>query len=813
VSKTETSIETSRIDRKVMIAVGSSRQSIKWKNLEISYNDLVEKLKVTTRTRETFQEYKKLPKSNRDEIKDVGGFVGGALKQGRRKAENLANRSLITLDLDSVNISTEELWDNIVMLNDFEIVMYSTHSHSPNSPRLRLIIPLDRNVLPDEYQAISRKLADDIGIDMFDDTTYEPIRLMYWPSTSADGEFIFKRQEGPWLDPDTVLDTYLDWKDSSFWPVSSRQGIRIQSEIKKQEDPLTKKGIIGAFCRSYTIHEAIETFLSDVYISSKAADRYTYAEGSTVGGLVVYEDKFAYSHHGTDPISGMLCNAFDLVRIHKYRYLDEKAGQDTPANKMPSYLKMLDTASENDRVKEELGKEKMQEVLDDFEFDEVDTAWLKKLDYDRKGVLKNTIDNAVIILENDPRVAGKMIYNEFSNRAIITGKLPWTDHINRDWIDDDDAGVRYFLEHKYGLQGVGKIADAVSVIFQRHRTHPVRDYLNNLTWDGTERLEALLIDYLGAEDSHYTKAVTRTHLVAGVARIMRPGIKYDTMLVLTGPQGIGKSTLIRYLGRDWFSDSLSTVSGKEAYEQLQGVWLIEMGELTATRKSDIEATKLFLSKSEDVYRAAYGRRTNRYKRQCIFFGTSNDREFLRDKTGDRRSWPVDCWVQLPMKDVFEDLPGEVDQIWAEAVALYKKGHPLILDDAAATEALEKQKEHSEESPKTGMIIEYLDRLYPNNWEEMDLNERRAWLSGNDDFDTIAEEAQLRKDRTCVMEIWCELFRGDPKQLTPILSREINDILRGLEGWEKDSSRMRFGKIYGIQRGFRREQTVWGVNKN
>ena len=791
--------------RKVMIAVGSSRQSLKWKNTEIAYCDLIDRLKVTTRTRETFQEYKKLPKSNRDEIKDVGGFVGGALKQGRRKAENLANRSLITLDLDSVNISTEELWDNIVMLNDFEIVMYSTHSHSPNSPRLRLIIPLDRNVLPDEYQAISRKLADDIGIDMFDDTTYEPIRLMYWPSTSADGEFIFKRQEGLWLDPDTILDSYLDWKDSSFWPVSSRQGIRIQSEIKKQEDPLEKKGVIGAFCRSYSIDEVIETFLSDVYTPAKMAGRYTYTEGSTVGGLVVYEDKFAYSHHGTDPISGMLCNAFDLVRIHKYRYLDEHAGQDTPANKMPSYLKMLDTASENDRVKEELGREKMQEVLDDFEFDEVDTAWLKKLDYDRKGILKNTIDNAVIILDNDPRVAGKMIYNEFSNRAIITGKLPWTDHINRDWNDDDDAGVRYFLEHKYGLSGAGKIADAVSVIFQRHRIHPVRDYLNSLTWDGKERLETLLIDYLGAEDSHYTKAVTRTHLVAGVARIMRPGIKYDTMLVLTGPQGIGKSTLIHTLGREWFSDSLSTVSGKEAYEQLQGVWLIEMGELTATKKAEIEATKLFLSKSEDVYRAAYGRRTNRYKRQCIFFGTSNDREFLRDKTGDRRSWPVDCYVQLPMKDIFTDLPDEVDQIWAEAVTLYKKGHMLILDDEAAKEALEKQKEHSEESPKTGMIIEYLDRLYPNNWEDMDLNERRAWLSGNDDFDTIAEEAELRKDRTCVMEIWCELFRGDPKQLTPILSREINDILRGLEGWEKVNTHLRFGKIYGKQRGFRRLQ--------
>jgi putative DNA primase/helicase len=136
-NKTETSIKTSKINRKVMIAVGSSRHSKKWKNLEISYEDLVEKLKVTTRTRESFQEYKKMSKAARDEIKDVGGFVGGALKQGRRKAENLANRSLITLDLDNVSLSVNDLWDSIIMLNDFEMVMYSTHSHEPNRPRQR----------------------------------------------------------------------------------------------------------------------------------------------------------------------------------------------------------------------------------------------------------------------------------------------------------------------------------------------------------------------------------------------------------------------------------------------------------------------------------------------------------------------------------------------------------------------------------------------------------------------------------------------------------------------------------------------------
>lgn len=811
--KSDTAIRNASVrdNRKIFIATGRNKWDKKWKNVEITYQYLIEKLQTTTRTRETFSEYKRMSKAQRDEIKDVGGFVGGSLKGGRRKAENLANRTLLTLDMDSVDIPVNDLWDSITMFNDYEILMYSTHSHEPKSPRLRLIIPLDRSVLPDEYQAIGRKIADEIGIDMFDDTTYEPSRLMYWPSTSSDGEYIFKRQEGHWLSPDLVLAKYLDWRDVSFWPESSRQSVRIHSQIKKQEDPLEKKGIIGAFCRTYSISEVIDKFLSDAYIPTNVEGRYTYSEGSTVGGLVVYEDKFSYSHHGTDPTSGMLCNAFDLVRIHKFGVRDEEAKEGTPVNRMPSFIAMSELASSDEEVKIKLGTERLNEALEDFDLEgsedvEIDTEWLKSLDYDNKGNLRSTIDNAVIILDNDPRIKGKLIYNEFSNRATVVGKLPWSEESNRDWCDDDDSGVRHFLESNYNLTGASKISDAVTIVYQKNKIHPVREYLESLTWDGVKRVEMLLTDYLGAENTLYTRAVIRTHLTAAVARIFKPGCKYDTMLTLTGPQGIGKSTFIRYLGKDWFNDSLETVKGKEAYEQLQGSWLLEMGELTATRKADIEAVKLFLSKTEDIYRVAYGRRTSRFKRQCIFWGTSNDREFLRDKTGDRRTWPVDCGVMEIKKSVFKDLKNEVDQIWAEAVELYRSGHKLHLEGKEAEEALKQQREHAEDSPKTGLIEEYLDRDYPINWDDMDLYERRAYLDNpDDDFDSKASTHTMKKDKTCVLEIWCELFKGDPKSLTPILSREINDILRSLDGWEKAKGALRFGKIYGAQRAFTRKQ--------
>lgn len=798
-----------KYDGQLAISTGKSRWEKNWKNISILWSQLVEKLSNTTRTPETVTEFKKMAKADKDQIKDVGGFVGGSLKNGRRKAENIANRSLITLDLDNVKGTAKDIWDSITMLDDYAIVMYSTHSHTPDNPRLRLVIPLSRPVLGDEYQAVARMIANDIGIDQFDDTTYEPHRLMYWPSTPADGEYLFEFQDGAFLDPDVVLGRYIDWKDVSYWPESSRQSVRINNLVKKQEDPYEKKGIIGAFCRTYSIQEAIEKFIPDIYVPTGKDDRYTYAEGSTVGGVVIYENKFSYSHHGTDPASSILCNAFDLIRIHKFSSQDDDAKPDTPANRLPSFTAMSEFAAKDIRVKELMNKERMDEVLKDFDLEveddtEIDISWTEKLYYGPKGKLLSTIENVLTILENDYFLKGRLAYNEFSNRAIVTGKLPWSRDINRDWKDEDDSGLRYYIEKAYDITAVNKILDALVICFQNHSFHPVKEYLNSLTWDGVDRVETLLVDYLGAEDNLYTRAVIRKHMAAAVARIMHPGIKYDYMLTLTGPQGIGKSSFIRILGEPWYNDSLTTVSGKEAYEQLQGSWLLELGELTATKKADIEAVKMFLSKCEDIYRVAYGRRTNHFPRQCVFWGTSNDKEFLRDKTGNRRTWPVDVGLEDPKKNIFKDLEKEKDQIWAEAVVLYKAGEKLYLEGKELEEAIKQQEDHSEESSKTGLIMEYLDTLLPENWYELDMYERRNYINGGEFSDTY--EPTMLRTKVSVIEIWCELFNGDPKQLTPLLSREINDILRSLPGWERCTSSLRFGAAYGTQRGYIRKIT-------
>lgn len=804
--KTKEDIELKiKYDGSIALATGKSKKEIHWKNKNISWSVLVKKLSHTTRTPETVADYKKMAKVDKDRVKDVGGFVGGTLKNGRRLKANVANRTLLTLDLDYVE---GDIWSSIELLYDFNVVMYSTHTHTTDNQRLRLVIPLSRPVLPDEYQAISRMVADDLGIDQFDDTTYDPERLMYWPSTSCDGDYVFKYQDLPWLNPDEVLERYpFGWQDVSYWPESSRARAKLNKALSKQEDPLTKKGIIGAFCRTYSITEAIEEFINDIYIPGADNTRYTYSEGSTTGGVVIYDDKFSYSHHGTDPASNTLCNAFDLVRIHKFGELDEEAKDGTPANRLPSFTKMSEFASSNKKVMETLGKEKMLAAKEDFdqiEEDEINTEWLKKLEYTEQGKLRSTISNFSLIIENEPLLKDKIAYNEFSNRAVVIGQLPWRKKGNMgDWNDTDDSGLREFIEKYYSISSTAKCADALALSFEKHSFHPIKEYLEGLSWDGQERINSLFIDYLGAEDSSYVRTVTRKILVAAVARVFIPGIKFDNMPVLAGPQGMGKSTIIKKLGQDWYSDSLTTVSGKEAYEQLQGVWILEMGEMMATKKADIEATKHFLSKTEDIYRVAYGRRTSRFPRQCVFIGTTNDREFLRDKTGNRRFWPIDVGVQKNSKSVFDDLTEyEINQVWAEAVELWKAGEKLFLTGEEEKEAKKQQEEHSEESAKAGLIEEYLNRLLPEDWYELSIPEKRNFIQGSEFGES--KEGTLRRDKTCVMEIWVELFNGDPKQLTPMQSREINDILSGLKGWVKAKSALSFGKNYGKQRAYIRK---------
>ena len=794
-----------RYDGPVTIAVGESRRSTQWKNKEVLWSQLVERLSIPTKTPETVDEYRGFAKSKRDEIKDVGGFVGGSLKGGRRKAEAIMQRRLLTLDLDDVPRNADP-WDTVVLVLGCAAVLYSTHSHRPEAPRLRLVMPLSRPVSPEEYSAIARKVAQDIGIDMCDDTTYEPHRLMYWPSASINAEYRYEVEDGPWLNADEQLARYVDWHDPSEWPISSRRAEALHRLASHQESPLEKNGIVGAFCRVYDIHDAIEHFLPDTY-EKYDDNRYTYKGGSTSGGLVLYDNGvFAYSHHGTDPASGKLCNAFDLVRIHLYGNLDDDTSPGTPSHKMPSFMKLQDEAMQIPEVREELAKANFERLKDRFDDPDEDYDWVGQLTCNKNGKFDNTINNVQLIMKHDAGLRGKYFYDTFKERMTVCGDLPWcklADRMATTWTDTDDAGLRNFLEIKYEIVNTMKIGDAVLLAMQSCMRHPVREYLLSLKWDGVARADTIFIDYLGAEDTEYTRTVTRKALIGAVARIMQPGCKHDHILVLVGPQGCRKSTTLAKLGKSWFSDSFYTVQGKEAYEQIQGFWLIEMGEMAATRKAELESIKQFVSKQSDSYRAAYAKRTQERPRQCAFFGTTNDDEFLRDATGGRRFWPVT--VTDKGRETGDYFTAEiVDQVWAEIVMRYSAGENWYLDNAKI-EAVARQIQdaHTEMNGKQGLLEQFVERLLPKDWATRNLSQRLAYW--NDGFDDEKQAGTERRKTICALEIHCELFGGAVKDYTPQKTREYNAMLKRLPGW-KARSRINYGEIYGQQRGFVREET-------
>jgi len=783
------------------IAIGRNRKETSWKNREMQWSDLVQRLSQTARTHETYGEYIASKKTRQDEIKDVGGFVGGYLPGGRRGAGKVLHRQLITLDLD---FCTKDFWDDFQMLYDNAAVIYSTHKHCPESPRLRLVMPISRPVTPAEYEAISRRIAGNLGIELFDPTTFQPERLMYWPSTSKDAEYIFEYQDGKWLDADAVLASYRDWQDSSEWPVSEKVDKLVQRGIAKQGEPTEKPGIVGAFCRTFSITEVLDEFLSDVY---EACDngRYTYKEGSTAGGLVVYDDKYAYSHHGTDPISGKLCNAFDLVRLHKYGLRDEDASDNTPINKMPSYLAMSDFASADARVRKTIVTEKSQSAIEDFtEFvdavEVVDDSWKEKLDVDRKGNIYATIDNISLIFENDPYFRGRIAYDDFEKCEVAIADLPWrkVTWLTRRLTDRDDANIRHYLEKAYGISHGGKTKDAMNVWAQKCVFHPVLQYLESLEWDGRERLDTLLIDYQGAEDDRYVRTVTRKALTAAVARVMRPGCKFDTILTLVGKQGLKKSTLIAKLGRQWFSDSFSfnqlTKNEQKACEQVQGVWLVEIAEMAGMAKAEVETIKHFVSKTEDRFRVAYGVRTENFPRQCIFVATTNKTDFLKDPTGNRRFWPVQIHAQQPTKDVFKDLTEEeINQIWAEAVVRYKDGEQLHLSEEMVELATEAQTKHTQQHPWVGLIENYLSRKLPLNWTKMSKSERQFWL-GDNEGDEVESSLVMYRDRVCMAELWAEAL-GKRDVIDERSAVTIRNIMGSFDEWKEDNIQRRYG-VYG-----------------
>lgn len=786
------------MDKQIVISTGHSRFDTSWARTSTTWGQLVYQLSKTKRTSETVYEYQRMPKKEQAKAKDHGGFVGGELVGGRRKKGCVTSRQLLTLDIDKAQ---QRFWENYQLGHDWASVLYSTHSHTPDRPRLRLVILLSRPVSCEEYEAIGRKVAQSIGIEQVDPTTFEAHRLMYWPSTPADGEFVHEHQDGPALNADEVLASYVDWRDWTRWPRAEGERVHSSGAIK-QADPRTKGGFVGLFCRAYSVPAAIERFLPGVYVPSATdVNRWTYAPGETSNGLIIYNNgDFCMSHHGSDPAAGQLLNAFDLVRIHKFGSLDDDAKPGTPTNRLPSFEKMLQLARDDELVK-------AQSIADDFGVDVGQAAkdWRMGLEKSKTGHILANLANLVLILSMDENI-NKVGLNAMAERLEVTGEgWPWR-RSGTIWRDADDAQLNVYLNANYARFSSRDYIEAITKVADDRAFHPLRDELKSLRWDGVERAETLLVDYLGAQDDIYTRQATFKTLQAAVARVFSPGIKFDAMLVLDGPQGVGKSTLFRLLARGWYSDSLTLTDMKDktGAEKLQGYWIIEIPELAGMRKADVESVKGFISRNEDNYRAAYGRRVESRPRQSIIVGTTNAVDgYMRDTTGNRRYWAIGVSGDSVRKP-WQLSDFDIDQIWAEVVEAtidstghIKPGVQLYLSGEAARLAEQAQAQKMEPDEREGMVREYLSRKLPTDWDSRSLQERKAWL---DHPDAGASDGTLVERRTvCNAEIWAECFGYPPAALKPWDSYQIASIMGRIEDWERPKKQRRNIPIYGRQR--------------
>jgi putative DNA primase/helicase len=776
--------------RNIPIAYGSSCFAKSWSNNTITFDELCSRLSETFRTTETMEEYRKLSKTERTRAKDKGGFVGGQLRDNRRKRETIVSRSMLTLDADHAEI---ELLESFKVKCAYAACLYTTHSHTTKKPRVRIIVPLSRDVSSDEYTAIARLFTDDLGIDQFDECSYRPHQLMYWPTTPSDGDFVFKRPEGPWLDPDEYLSSYPEWKDPTKLPSTKRERTLRSKTKSKQQDPHEKPRIVGAFCRRFTIQEAIEKYLSDIYEPSAVEGRYDYIPADSAAGVVIYDDKFSYSHHASDPACDQLLNAFDLVRIHRF-------GDD---DKKKTFHEMKYLASNDVEVKRFMIDERCQEAFKDFTITRED--WKDHLVFDGKSdVLKNSVWNLNLIIHNDPDFA-HFAFNELAGRVQVTGKLPWTrPEGNSFWRDADTAQLKSLLDTRYTPFSQRNYDVAFTKAADDRRFHPIRDYLNRLPkWDGVKRVEELFIRYLEADDTPYVRAATRKSFAAAVARIYRPGTKFDSVLVLDGNQGIGKSTIVKDLiSSEYYCETLSLIdmNDKSGAEKLQGFWVVEIGELAGMRKADIERVKAFLSTADDKYRPSYGRTVESHPRQCVIIATVNgERGFLRDITGNRRFWVVKARQVEPKRNWSFDEAFR-DQFWAEAKMLWEAGEQLYLEDEFLKEADQAQRAAMESDDRLGMVEDYLIKLLPENWVTLNLHERRDFLTDPDSL--FAGKGKNPREVVSNAEVWCECFERNLSDLTKADSYRIAALMMKVPGWAR-TQEIKRQSPYGKQRIYRK----------
>jgi len=806
-------------DRTLSLAVGKTVGNNWVQNKTVTWSTFMDKLTRPTITPETFAEYLAFEPSKQDATKDVGYFVFGHYTGTTRSKSNLPYVDAIVLDLDHCDPDWE--FDMDIAFDGIKYALYSTHKHGPAAPRLRQVFPLTRRVTPEEYGAIARALAARYDIEVYDKTTFQYSRVMHWPSHAVDGDYICKETDGKWLDPQELLDEYQDWQDQRQWPTHASV-TELHSPQKKISDPCEKAGWVGAFCRMYPISRVVDELIEGVY-SWTTDTRMTFNGGTTSNGARVYEDKHVYSEHESDPCSGRLVNAFDLVRLHLYGHLDIDARTDTPISKLESYKAFVAEIESNPEfadVKIDMITDTAQRGAYEFD-DETDGAddgsskppvggtvrvphaaltgmssppgWESKLAVDQNGNVMKTQTNLELILKFDPVWGFNIRRNDFAGSIVVTRSLPHHEvkssyhKVNGDLFTERDLSqLKSYLEKRYSMRNMQAqtIQDALEVVGTEFSFHPVLNYFSCLpAWDGVPRVETLLHDYLGAADTPLNRAMVRKTLCGAVNRIHNPGSKWDHLLIIEGKQGLRKGMFLSTLAKNdsWFCEGLGADLGTTAVENMQSKWLIELPEgegVLGTKRSTVDAVKGFITKRSDRMRLKYTRFAQDFSRQCIFIATTNRYEYLQDDTGNRRFWPVRC--ALKGRVDIDLLAKNVDQVWAEAMMMWKNKEQLWLDDPMEAALSDEHTAREVDDGMAGKIEAWLDEPIEHEFDSED---------GGDTY----------REAVCITQIAVECLGYKENNLNRWQRDQITIALKQLQGWDWRPDKRVIVEGYGRQK--------------
>ena len=809
------------------------------------------------RTRERYSEYINADKQTQLQIKDVGGFIGGETEGNKRINGIRIKRKLLTLDIDTKLPNIFQYLERNVW---FYCLVHTTHKHNPDENRFRVVAPLSREVNEDEYEALGRRIAYKIENSkyetlqgLFDETTFQPHRLMFFPSVAADGEYICEllnldpfEDEQPIIDVDKVLEEYLDKNDIMEWfkpeKVNEEQIGRANVQSK---NPLKAKGMVGAFNRTYSVSQAIEKFLPHIY-KKERNNRYTFLGGdSHGGGMTLNEDTIFYSHHGTDPANMYYRSAFDLVRIHMFGSFDkgftpEKIVEKDILDKTDSFLKMVEfcrgipevVAHSDTNIAIQQRLEQQEKYIEETFVETVDAeiveekpaedskAWIAQLD----GI-KSNLGKLDIIFSHDETVGKLFYFDTFRDNICFIRKPYW----QKEWIDGvalqdkDMAHIRVHLDKVYGIRGEKMIDDGIIVEADKIQKNKVMEYMESLEWDGKERLETFFPEFFKTVVNPFTKVAFKHWIVGAVARIYRAGAPMDMLLIIKGKQGVGKSLFFKKLATLDFSKPADHLysdtkidfdKAKDSYEQLEGIWIYEWKELAGMNMSEQESIKAFVDKTEDKFRRSYGRRNVEIKRRVAFGGSTNDKTPLRDRTGNRRFLVMEsnneqneCYIKDPALFTQE----YKDQLIAEAIHLYKGGFDIFEWTDEELEWWERSNDDNlAENDLLGNVQSYLGMLRPRDWYSMAEFEMLSYIDGYDfekgrHTNSLYDKAFLVKpDRVCAKELWRIALRQ--RDIT-INSFHRALLLQALEkcGWFPTKMQERFGQ-FGHQLSFKPKQT-------